>query len=120
MVRRQLVTAAVAAVTAAVGAACTKTLYRWGSYDDSVAAMYANDGSYDPAADLARLQQEVEETQQRGAVVPPGVRAHIGVLLCESGNRERGITFLEGEKVAFPESAAFVDQLIARVSGGRP
>ena len=110
--------AALLAVLPMVPACGTPSLYEWGSYNASVAAMYQSTSGYDPAAQLDQLQREVEETQHRGKLVPPGVRAHIGVLLCESGNRERGITFLEGEKAAFPESAQFVDAMLARLQGG--
>lgn len=109
-----------AAAALLMTAACSHTMYQWGHYDDSVAAMYATGSGYDPAAEVARLVEEVEQTEHRGKLVPPGVRAHIGFLLCESGNAERGISYLQAEKNAFPESAVFVDGMIARLQGGKP
>lgn len=106
----------IAALAAAgfASACASPDLYRWGRYEASVAAMYATSSGYDPAAEAARLIEQIEETQNRGRLVPPGVRAHVGFLLIEAGNGDRGVTYLQAEKVAFPESAVFVDGLLAR------
>jgi hypothetical protein len=77
--------------------------------------MYATDGGYDPAAEVARLVDEVEQTEHRGQRVPPGVRAHVGYLLIEAGNAERGVAWLLAERTAYPESAVFVDGMLARL-----
>ncbi len=115
---------AVALAALAILPACAHSLYEWGHYHESVAAMYATGSGYDPAAEVARLADEVEQTEHRGKLVPPGVRAHIGVLLCEAGNAERGVAWLQAEKTAFPESSVFVDGLLARLQAqaqeGRP
>lgn len=112
---------AIAAVALLLGAACSSTqLYRWGPYEDSIATMYATGSGYDPAREVARLVEWIEETQNRGQLVPPGARAHVGFLLIEAGNSERGVAFLLAEKTAFPESAAFVDGLLARAGKSAP
>jgi hypothetical protein len=90
-------------------------LYRWGAYEDSVAAMYATSGGYDPAREVQRLTDQVAETEHRGELVPPGVRAHLGYLLLEAGNAERGVAYLLAEKAAYPESATFIDGMLARL-----
>ena len=102
-------------------AGCASTdLYQWGSYQESIAAMYSGSSGYDPAAEVARLSDQVEQTTSRGLLVPPGLRAHIGFLLIEAGNAERGIAYLQAEKTAFPESAVFIDGVLARQRRGRP
>lgn len=98
----------------------TPSLYQWGSYEDSVAAMYATTSGYDPAAQIARLVDQVEQTENRGKLVPPGVRAHLGYLLIEAGNAERGVTYLVAEKTVYPESVVFVDGMLGRLRGARP
>jgi hypothetical protein len=104
-----------------LGAACSSTeLYRWGPYEDSIATMYATGSGYDPAREVARLVEWIEETQNRGKLVPPGARAHVGFLLVEAGNTERGVAFLTAEKTAYPESATFIDGLFARVGKQAP
>lgn len=97
----------------------TPSLYAWGSYDASVAAMYRASSGYDPAREVARLADEIERTQNQGKLVPPGVRAHVGYLLIEAGNAERGVSFLLAEKTAFPESATFIDGMLARLRQGK-
>ena len=110
-----------AGVLLLITASCGSTsLYEWGHYEDSIAAMYATGSGYDPAVEVARLVEQVEQTEHRGKLVPPGVRAHIGFLLFESGNAERGASYLLAEKNAYPESAVFVDGLLARQRGTTP
>lgn len=115
MVGRRLVTHWLALTVLLAAAGCKTDLYRWGSYEPSIARMYATESGYDPAAEVDRLAREVEETEHRGAKVPPGVRAHLGYLVIEAGNAERGTGYLLAEKTAYPESAAFVDGLLARL-----
>ena len=100
-----------------VAAGCSSTLYSWGGYEASIAAMYATDSGYDPAAQVAALAEHVEQTEHRGELVPPGVRAHLGYLLIEAGNAERGTGYLLAEKTVYPESAQFVDGMLARLRG---
>ena len=106
---------AAALVLAIASASCTHTYYWWGSYDASIAAMYSTGTGFDAAAMVDRLVREVEEAEHRGERVGPGIRAHVGVLLCEAGNTARGIAFLDAEKAAFPESAPFLDGMLARM-----
>lgn len=115
MVGRRFVTRWLALAVLLAAAGCKTDLYRWGSYEPSIARMYATESGYDPAAEVDRLAREVEETEHRGAKVPPGVRAHLGYLVIETGNAERGTGYLLAEKTAYPESAAFVDGLLARL-----
>jgi len=107
-------------LTVAMTACASPELYRWGRYEESIGAMYSASSGYDPAAEAARLVDQIEQTENRGQRVPPGVRAHVGFLLIEAGNGERGMTYLAAEKAAFPESATFVDGLLARLQEKRP
>lgn len=97
---------------------CSSPIYQWGPYEDSVARMY-QPGGVDPAAEAAAIGEHIERTVSRGKLVPPGMRAHYGMLLIETGNAERGTAALRAEKEAFPESAAFIDGVIARMGASR-
>ncbi len=114
MVGRLVRLASAGALLAAASCGTTE-IYRWGGYEPSIAAMYATSSGYDPAKEIARLAEHIEVTQHQGKLVPPGMRAHVGYLLIEAGNAERGVSLLEAEKVAFPESAAFIDGMLARL-----
>ncbi len=117
MVGRRIVTRGLVVALLVLTTGCQSELYRWGDYDASVARMYATSGGYDPAAEIDRLARQVEETEHRGQRVPPGLRAHVGYLVIEAGNLERGVGYLNAEKTAYPESAAFVDGMLARLAG---
>lgn len=89
--------------------------YHWGSYDESIAAIYATGTGFDVAAHVDQLAREVEEAEHGGKRIGPGIRAHLGFLCVEAGNSARGVAFLEAEKAAFPESATFIDGMLTRL-----
>lgn len=100
----------------ALAASCAQRRhYYWGSYDESIAAIYATGTGFDVAAHVDQLAREVEEAEHRGERIGPGIRAHLGFLCIEAGNSARGVTFLEAEKAAFPESATFIDGMLTRL-----
>lgn len=105
----------IALLVLAASGACTQQMYYWGSYDASIAAIYGSETGFDVAAHVDRLAVEVEQAEHRGERVGPGIRAHVGFLLVEAGNTARGVAFLEAEKAAFPESAVFLDGMLARL-----
>lgn len=50
--------------------------------------------------------------------MPPGFRAHLGMLYLKMGDGDKGVEQLQSEKVAFPESTPFMDFLMRNV--GKP
>ncbi|MCK6479837.1 MAG: DUF4810 domain-containing protein [Planctomycetaceae bacterium] len=86
--------------------------FRWEVYDEVVYRELSGAGE-DPA-ELARiLGEEMERAAGLGVVLPPGVRAHLGHLLLRTGDAAGArLLFLE-EKAAYPESAAFMDRVVA-------
>ena len=112
--RRTGVAALIAGLLSA--AACApQTLYRWGSYEQLVYDMYANPGKADSATQIAKLSEDVERTNAEGKNVAPGVHAHLGYLYYTQGQVAQAAEELTIEKQLFPESAVFVDGMLARM-----
>lgn len=97
--------------------ACTQQqpLYRWGVYEQLIYDMHAKPGSADPATQIAKLTEDVERTKAEGKNVPPGVHAHLGYLYYTQGQTSLAAEELTIEKQLFPESAVFIDGMLARM-----
>jgi len=110
-----------AALSAALAAAACATkkpaaLYDWGDYEHSIYRMYCEPGAFDPAAEVHKLETQIEDTLAHERKVPPGVYAHLAMLCESAGDAPGAAGYLRAEKAAFPESAAFVDGMLARMS----
>lgn len=99
--------------------ACRSSYYHWGDYDASVATMQTPGAGFDVAAHVDAMARDLEQAEQRGRRIAPGLRAHLGFLLLGAGNRDHGLALLRAEAIAFPESSIFVDQLIAMTGSPR-
>ncbi|HBL66686.1 MAG TPA: DUF4810 domain-containing protein [Achromobacter sp.] len=110
------------AVAAAVGllSACVqqpKSMYSWQAYQPSVYAYLKEDGS-DNAVQAQALEKNIETARAANVELPPGFRAHLGMLYLKMGDGGKGVEQLQSEKVAFPESTPFMDFLMRNV--GKP
>ena len=88
-----------------------KTLYTWDSYQPSVYA-YLTEDSTDALSAKESMEENVEAARADGEVLPPGFRAHLGMLYLKSGQPDKAFEQFEGEKTAYPESVGFMDFLI--------
>ena len=94
---------------------CQRTLYDWGTYEASVFRMYSSREDFSAAKEIDRLQAEVERTQRRGRLVPPGKMAHLGYLYLLAGDSASARNCFETERKLFPESRHFMDFLLAKL-----
>lgn len=88
-----------------------KTLYNWGSYQNQLYARFKADSS--PEQQI----QEMEKTLQAptsSQPVAPGFHAHLGLLYGEAGRHAEMCEQFNIEKQLFPESAQFMDFLLAK------
>jgi len=92
-----------------------KTLYDWGVYEQVVYDMYVHPGKADPGTQIAKLTEDVERIKAEGGRVAPGVHAHLGYLYYTQGQPALAQEELTIEKRLFPESAVFVDGMLARM-----
>lgn len=104
----------VALALAALAAGCGPgPLYHWGHYEALVYEMYAHPGKAEPAEQIEVLSTDITRAAAAGRSVPPGVHAHLGYMYLQQGNAMAARAQFETEKRLFPESAAFMDRLLA-------
>lgn len=102
--------ALLAATLTLVGCATNTALYNWGPYEDQVYAHFKNES---PENQIIILEKHAQETEAKGRQLPPGFRAHLGLLYSKVGRDSDFVMALEQEKSAFPESAAYITKLLA-------
>lgn len=88
-----------------------KPLYHWEGYQRQVYEYLKADGS-PPSEQLTVLQAQAEKARAMNAALPPGFRAHLGMLYLKTGRFDDARGAFEAEKTAFPESATYMDFLL--------
>jgi hypothetical protein len=94
---------------------CDSTYYGWGRYQDHLYELFLETESFQPADEVGRLVDQIEEAEHSGRPVPPGLRAHLGYLYAKVGNQTESVRWLIAEKRAFPEATVFIDGMLARM-----
>lgn len=91
-------------------------LYVWESFPkmqyDTLLA-----GGNSPSEQMAAMDAQAERARATGAALPPGFRAHLGMLRLAAGDVDQARYLWESEKQAFPESSPYMDQLLKRLNG---
>lgn len=64
---------------------------------------------------IAVLEAQAVKARAAGAALPPGFRAHLGMLKLSVGDVDEARQLLQAEKATFPESAPYMDQLLKRL-----
>jgi len=104
--------AAAALLTVGCASNAAKPLYGWEAYQPQVYAYLQSGGNADAQEQLARLEQAQQNMAQRGQALPPGYRAHMGMLYAKAGQADKGAAAFTAEKAHFPESTSFMDFLL--------
>jgi hypothetical protein len=89
----------------------TRALYTWGSFPSSQYETLLRTSS-DPLRQIATLEQQAQQAQGKGEALPPGFRAHLGMLKLQIGNPSAAVELWKAEKEAFPESKPYMDRLL--------
>lgn len=112
---------AVAAATLLAGCAQKgpPPLYAWENFPRQQYEILLRFGA-SPAEQLQTLQAHVESARAGGRALPPGLRAHMGLLQLSLGNVSAAREMWQAEKAAFPESSPYIDQLIKRLDAPAP
>lgn len=111
-------TRALALAGAALLTACAtppKTLYQWDSYQPQV---YEHFKGGSPEQQIAEMEKALQLISARGGSVPPGFHAHLGMLYSVAGKPDQVVAQFEDEKKLFPESATYMDFLLAKLKKG--
>jgi hypothetical protein len=97
------------------GCAGRPLFYEWGSYEEQVYAMYTDPGKISIEEQLLYLEKDYQKARSADKPVPPGYHAHVGYLYFQLGKTDQALQSFETEKALFPESAVYMDRLIARI-----
>ena len=108
---------AVLCLAALVGCAAQppKPLYHWEGYQRLLYEHFKGDAT-SPDEQLRQLQAQVEKARLGGAALPPGFRAHLGMVQLRLGRDREAREQLEAEKTHFPEAAPYMDFLLKRMN----
>jgi hypothetical protein len=97
------------------GCATPKTLYTWGSYEELIYVSYAAPDSVPPELQVEKMEQDYQAARASGKRLPPGWHAQLGHLYFQLGKLDQAQQELRTEKAQFPESAVFIDRLLANL-----
>jgi hypothetical protein len=92
---------------------CSTTLYSWGHYEERIYASYVSPGTTSLEAQAAELERDGEKARAEHKRMPPGFHAQLGYLYAQLGKLDQARRELEAERAEFPESAVFVDRVLA-------
>jgi hypothetical protein len=92
-------------------------LYQWGSFPRTQYDTLRREGA-NPEEQIRQLEADAAKARGAGAALPPGFRAHLGMLYLNSGNAGQARQLWLEEKASFPESAPYMDPLLKRLEGG--
>jgi hypothetical protein len=105
--------AGVLLISAFLGGCATRpsAMYQWQGYQNNVDAyLRADTKSLDEQIQL--MEEDLKEISADGGAVPPGYRAHLGLLYGQKGNLDQFAQQMQAEKAQYPESSTFMDFLL--------
>jgi len=74
--------------------------------------VYLQEENEDYVVQIQTLEENVQSARATDKALPPGFRAHLGMLYLKTGDGTKAVEQWQGEKLAFPESAPFMDFLL--------
>jgi len=92
----------------------TQDIYYWGSYESQLYNMYNKPGKATPTVQIEQLTRDIQQANNKGKPVPPGLYAHLGFMYSIEGKTEKAFAAFNEEKQRFPESAALIDGMLER------
>lgn len=96
-------------------ATASPTLYQWGSYQSQIYNLYNDPGKVPVEVQIEKLEAEYQTARSTNKAVPPGYHAHLGYLYFQVGKKDQSLQQFQTEKSLFPESAVFMDRVIAQL-----
>jgi hypothetical protein len=106
-----------ASVAALVGCANKPVpLYMWETFPHQQYDTLLRAGA-SPEEQMQAMEKHMEKARAANMALPPGFRAHLGMLELNAGNAPRAKQLFEAEKTAFPESTPYMDRLLTKLDG---
>lgn len=91
------------------------SLYLWEDFPRQQYDTLLRAGTLSPADAVRALQAHAEKARATGTALPPGFRAHLGMMQLAQGQTDEARRLWLDEKATFPEAAAYMDQLLKRL-----
>ncbi len=98
------------------GCQTTRPLYYWGHYESAIYQDYAKPGKATPEAEAKLLEEDLQKAAAANLAAHPGLHAHLGYLYFQLGRPDQARREFEAEKALFPESAPFMDRMLAKLT----
>jgi hypothetical protein len=102
-------------------AACAQkgpsSLYLWDTFPQNQYESLKRAGA-SPVEQITAMEAQAEKARAAGAALPPGFRAHLGMLKLSVGDAGRARELWLAEELAFPESTPYMNQLLKRLDAG--
>lgn len=102
---------------AALVAGCAqppKPLYLWESFPRQQYEALLRDGM-STESQVQAMEEHAVKARSANAALPPGFRAHLGMLYLAGGNADKARELWAAEVSAFPEAAPYMNQLLKRL-----
>ena len=91
------------------------SIYSWGSYEDLIYVSYLSPQDVPAEKQVELLEKDYQVARSTNHRLPPGWHAHLATLYFQLGKPDQARQELLTEKAEFPESAVFVDRLVANL-----
>lgn len=102
-------------VVALLTGCASPNIYQWGHYEDVIYTTYSEPGKTPPEKQIEVLEQDYQKARAKNKPVPPGFHAQLGYLYFQIGKTDQAKQEFETEKANFPESAVFMDRMLANL-----
>ena len=113
--QKKILFLAVAAVALLTGCQ-SPDIYYWGHYEKSVYIAYVKPDKATPELQARMMEEDMHKAVSANKPLPPGFHAHLGNLYYQMGKSDLALQEFQKEKTQFPESAVFMDRLIANLA----
>jgi hypothetical protein len=104
-----------AGTLALAGCASQPTQYSWGSYEEVIYASWLSRSDVPAEKQIETLEKDYQAARDANKRLPPGWHAHLAYLYYETGKLDQARQEMLTEKAEFPESAVFMDRLLANL-----
>jgi hypothetical protein len=113
----RVVAACAALALAGCAAQQPRSLYGWGSYEETMYVAMVKPGVLTPEAQVQQFEKDREAIRAAGQKLPPGWRVHLAALYAQTGHVDAARAELQSEKEAFPESVTLCNTLLKNLDG---
>ncbi len=94
----------------------TPPKYAWGHYEQMIYTAYRAPDKAPTERQIEVFEKDYQKARSENKPVPPGFHAYLGYLYFDLGKADEARREFETEKANFPESAVFMDRLLANLS----